>query len=151
MVVQMSAMGHPMLGTKEVHTAAATWSCNGPADPRPVLPRTKVSSLESSAEVPVQSLCILWQCYEWESILLQWPTYCMHTSKTSRVAQHCCWITAATRRIYVWYFKCHEILVFFVAQWNLHLLLLMEMKVDGECGCFPDNQGCLSFQTLCNH
>lgn len=55
----MSVKGRPTLGKREVHSAAAAWSCDGTVDPRPLLPRTEASPLGSSAEVPALSLCIL--------------------------------------------------------------------------------------------
>lgn len=98
-VVQMSAMGRPMLGTKEVHSAATPWSCDGPADPWPLLPRTEALSLESSVEVPVMSLCILNNVYNGI------PSHCsdlhtvlyVHKSKTSHLAKDRYWITVTTR------------------------------------------------------
>lgn len=77
-VVQMSAVGRPMLGKKEVHSAAAALSCDGPVDPRPLLPRTEASPLGSPAEVPAMSLCILSTV----------PSHCsdLHTACTQKYA-----------------------------------------------------------------
>lgn len=60
-VVQTSAMSSSILGMIEAHSAAAAWSCSSPADPWPLLPRTKALSLESSVEVPALPVtrCIL--------------------------------------------------------------------------------------------
>lgn len=55
----MSAIGQPTLGKKDVHSVAIAWSCIGPVDPWPLLPRAEALSLGNPTEVLAKSLCIL--------------------------------------------------------------------------------------------